>query len=287
MKQRIFLFGALMLMSFNAFPQGSGQKGEKPDPPYERNQLNQGKPVPYPSIREADVVYAKRIERVIDSREKKNLVMNWPKSALNKIIYDLVTTGEPTESGKLRVYRTDSLVNPLKIADAKKIGAKVVHYQIHNPKAPPEEIYDLIDVDTTEPFDPTQIKRWLLVEEWIFDKQRSMFFPRIIALAPLYQPELADVQLPEQPMFYINYSDLRPYLANEECFNRQNNAMRVTYSDFFDQRLFSSYITKESNDRDFAIKDFDAFKNNPMDALYESERIKNDMMNWESDLWEY
>ncbi|MGZ5304129.1 MAG: hypothetical protein ACXWDO_08475 [Bacteroidia bacterium] len=32
---------------------------------------------------------------------------------------------------------------------------------------------------------------------------------------------------------------------------------------------------------------FPEFKDNPMEALYESERIREDLFNWEHDLWEY
>jgi gliding motility associated protien GldN len=286
MKRKIILSITGIFISLCLYAQDN-MPGEKPGPPYKRTELAERKVIQYPPLREADVIYAKRIERIIDVREKKNLVMNWPKSALNKIIYDLVLTGEPTESGKLRAYRTDSLSNAMLIQDIRKVGCDINTIQIHDPNAPDSDIYATIDKVDTTLFDPSTIKRWKIVEEWIFDKQRSMFFPRIIALAPLFQPNLNGVLFPEQPMFYISYLDARQFLANTECFNRQNDAMRFTFYDFFEQRLFSSYITKENNDKDFAIKDFDEFKNNPRDALYDSERIKIDMMNWESDLWEY
>jgi gliding motility associated protien GldN len=251
---------------------------------YEKKDVKERKAIPYRPIREADVIYAKRIERVIDTREKKNQVMVWPKSPLNKIIYTLVTTGENTGTGKLKAYRTDSLDNAITIADVKKIGGSCETTSI---QIDPNDPYNTKDSTICTPFDFTQIKRWKIFEEWIFDKQCGMFFPRIVALAPLYVPNLNGVPLPEQAMFYVSFADLRPILVNEEVFNRQNDAMRLTYLDFFEQRLFSSYITKESNDKDFAIKDFPEFKDAPMDALYESERIKTDMFNWEHDLWEY
>jgi gliding motility associated protien GldN len=251
---------------------------------YEKKDVKERKAIPYRPIREADVIYAKRIFRTIDTREKKNQVMIWPKSALNKIIYTLVTTGESSSTGKLKAYKTDSLDNAMTVSDVKKVGGscETVSIQID-----PNDPYNTKDSTVCTPFDFTQIKRWSVYEEWIFDKQCGMFFPRIVALAPLYTPNLNGVPLPEQPMFWVSFADLRPILVNEEVFNRQNDAMRLTYLDYFEQRLFSSYITKESNDKDFAIKEFPEFKDAPMDALYESERIKTDMFNWEHDLWEY
>jgi gliding motility associated protien GldN len=131
------------------------------------------------------------------------------------------------------------------------------------------------------------VNRFMIYEEWIFDKQRGMFFPRIVAIAPLFKQTIGGVELGERPMFYVSFEELRPIIINEEVFNRQNDAMRQTYYDFFEQRLFSSYITKESNMYDRAIKDMPEFKDDPMEALYESERIREELFNWEHDLWEY
>lgn len=254
---------------------------------YDKKAVKERKVVPYPPLREADVIYAKRIERVIDTREKKNMVMNWPKNPLNRVLYTLVTTGADAKGfGKLKAYRTDSLDVAMSIEDIGKLGGFSETVSIQDPRYP-DDPYATFDSTVYTPFDYTQIKRYKINEEWIFDKQRGMFFPRIISIAPLYKPNIGGVEMPEMPMYYINFEELRPILVNEEVFNRQNDAMRLTYYDFFEQRLFSSYIVFESNDKDLAINNFPEFKDNPMEALYESERIREDLFNWEHDLWEY
>ena len=83
---------------------------------YDKKAVKERKVVPYPPLREADVIYAKRIERVIDTREKKNMVMQWPKNPLNRVIYTLITQGADAKGfGKLKAYRTDSLDKALTI----------------------------------------------------------------------------------------------------------------------------------------------------------------------------
>jgi hypothetical protein len=50
------------------------------------------------------------------------------------------------------------------------------------------------------------------------------------------------------------------------------------------QRRFSSYIVRESNvynNRD--IQDYATY----MDAMFEAERVKQEIFEWEHDLWEY
>lgn len=81
--------------------------------------------------------------------------------------------------------------------------------------------------------------------------------------------------------------DLRHYLINYEIFNRQNDAARLTYDDWFEQRLFNSYVVKEANQQDMYIKDYAEFKDNGVAAILEGERIKNELFEKEHDLWEY
>jgi gliding motility associated protien GldN len=252
---------------------------------YNKMAIKERTVVPYPSLREADVIYAKRIERVIDVREKKNLSMKWPKNPFSKILRENVTTGEADSYGKLKAYKNDSLASVYTVKEIKSRGGEelTVPYApdpINNPDY-------LIDSTVVNELDWNTITRYKIIEEWIFDKQRSTFFPRIVAIAPLFKNVIQGIDLGEQALFYVSYTDLRKIIANEELFNRQNDAMRLSYLDFFELRLFSSYITRESNDFDMAIKDFPEFKDSPLDALYESERIKEQLFNWEHDLWEH
>jgi gliding motility associated protien GldN len=254
---------------------------------YDKRAVAERKVIPYPPLREADVLYAKRVQRVIDTREKKNMIMNWPINPFNKLLFDLTSKGADKKGfGKLKMYRTDSLDKAMTIEDFEKIGGSCESVQIPNPLNP-DDPYDMIDTTICTPFDPMNVNRFMVYEEWVFDKQRGMFFPRIIAIAPLFKQTIGGVELAERPMFYVSFEELRPIIINEEVFNRQNDAMRQTYYDFFEQRLFSSYITKESNMYDMAINQMPEFKDNPMEALYESERIREDLFNFEHDMWEY
>jgi len=252
---------------------------------YSKLGVKERKVIPYPPLREADVVYARRIQRMIDVKEKKNLPLNWALNPLSRLLYTWVTTGEAKSTGMLKAYTNDSLTHAMNISDIRKLGGSSETKQY----APDSNAPDILK-DTTifTAFDPSTITKFLINEEWIFDKQRGEFFPRIIAIAPMYKPSFGGVAAAvDYPMFWVSYLDLRPLFIKEEIFNRQNDAMRLSYYDFFEMRLFSSHITKESNEFNSAIADLPDFKDAPMDALYESERIKEELFNWEHDLWEY
>jgi hypothetical protein len=72
-------------------------------------------------------------------------------------------------------------------------------------------------------------------------------------------------------------------LANADAFNPMNDAQRRTYEDLFQKRFFSSFIIKESNVYDRSIATYAK----GLDALAESERIKEELFLLEHDLWHY
>jgi len=55
----------------------------------------------------------------------------------------------------------------------------------------------------------------------------------------------------------------------------------------FENRYFSSFITKKSNVNDFRLVDYDNLRENGVDMLLESNKIKEEIFNFEHDLWSY
>ena len=84
-------------------------------------------------------------------------------------------------------------------------------------------------------------------------------------------------------MYWIYYPDLRPILARYEVFNPKNDAVRLSWEDVFEARLFTSFITYESNVHDRFVAAYAT----GVDALLESDRIKQEMFEFEHDLWTY
>ena len=87
----------------------------------------------------------------------------------------------------------------------------------------------------------------------------------------------------DQPAFWIYFPEARQLLVTKEVVNRKNDATGLSFDDVFMKRLFASYVVKESNPEDLRIKDYAL----GIDKLYESERIKKELMDREHDLWSY
>lgn len=245
------------------------------------NEMVNKEPIPYPSIRKADVMWSKRIWREIDFRQKFNQKFYYPidpqqhwKSFIT-VVMDALKEGEITAYD---ISNTDELLVPLTYNEIMARETFEDHKVMRRPY-PPYEEYDTVIYTT---FQPTSVKRLRIKEDWYFDRQRSQMMVRIIALSPVMIKERNGEEI-TSPMFWISYPEARSLFAHSLVFNDYNSAMRLSYDEIFQKRLFDSYIYKEQNVYDRRISEYAT----GVDALLESERIKNQMQRFEEDLWEY
>jgi gliding motility associated protien GldN len=248
---------------------------------YKKSNILNAKVTPYANLRELDVMFSKRVWREIDLRDKMNMVFASPKGRLIDIITDAVMAGELTAydaTSTKEDVNGDEFSTVLKPEDAMSKFADSVLVPIFDNEGNQTGT-------TVKPgeFNPDSIVKFRIKEDWIFDKQRSVFEPRIIGIAPMIKVKAAGQTLDDQPAFWIYFPEVRQILVTKEVVNRRNDATGLSYDDVFMKRLFASYIVKESNPEDLRIKDYAQ----GIDKLQESERIKKELMNREHDLWSY
>ncbi|HTI59804.1 gliding motility protein GldN [Mucilaginibacter sp.] len=249
---------------------------------YKKTNILNARVTPYANVRESDVAYAKRVWREIDVREKMNQYLASPKQRLIDILMDAVAAGELTAydaNPSKEDPDGDAFARPLTAAQAKSKMADSV-------------LVDKFDKNTGDKigstmqpgqFNPDSIVKFRIKEDWIFDRQRSIFEPRIIGIAPMVKQNVTGLSLDYQPAFWIYFPDARPILATKEAVDRSNDNTGLSFDDVFMKRIFTSYIVKVSNDKDERIKDYAQ----GIDKLYESEKVKKQLMDWELNLWQY
>lgn len=234
--------------------------------------------IPYDNIREADVFWSKRVWRVIDVREKMNLVFAYPQEPLIEIIHSAASNGDLTVYSN-SVLDGDQFKEVLPTDKASSIGNRTDTTTVMDPITllPVEKIVQ-------EEFDPAKVIKYKLKEDWFFDEETSTFQVRIIAVAPIIESYSSDgTYLGDETMYWIYYPNLRPLLSKYEAYNTGNDAIRLSWEDIFEARYFDSYITKQSNVYDRVIQEYAT----GLDALFESDNIKQKLFEFEHDLWSY
>ena len=240
-----------------------------------KNLIVDNRVLPYEHVREADVVWQKKIWRVLDTREKMNLGFMNPLRPFLTIITDAATSGEIT------LFRTDDFDSPMTQEEFNKIVVRIDTSVIFDPDTYKEEIKI-----TRSELNYEDVKRYRIKEVWYFDKETSTMKVRILGIAPIRDvyDDNTGIFKYELPLFWVYYPQLREILAKEQVVNDKNDAAPMTWFDLFEARLFSSYIYKESNTLDLRLIDQYA---DGVDRLLESEKIKMELFNFEHDLWTY
>lgn len=229
----------------------------------------------YPPIREADITYQTKVDRVIDSREKLNLPFRHPEQGF----FQAMMAG--IENGAVKLY------DPAYPAFTQEINPIELRNQLYKKDtvriySPIMEDYELQEVENA--FDPGTIIRYRIREVTFFDKQTSTQRSRIIAIAPLVSAsdEFGNL-LYERPIGWIYWPHARQWFDRQPYFLDGTDQQAISWGDIFEMRRFSSYIVKRSNVSEARLQDNYAGR----DLLIKSQEVNRDLSNREHDLWSW
>ncbi|MDR3184177.1 MAG: gliding motility protein GldN [Prevotellaceae bacterium] len=255
--------------------------------------LKDKEPIPYPPLREADIFWSRRVWRVLDLRERLNYPLYYPTQVVQTRKSFVQALVSAIQSGAIKAYDTDTdefttellpedLRGRFEITDRTETRAKL------------DGSGDTTMVIRGE-FNWGEVRELLVKEDWFFDKHHSQMYVRIIGICPIrvYAKEIRTAdededmapEMVKKQLFWIYYPDVRKVLANTPCYVGENEVTQVSFDDLFQKRRFSSYITAISNNQN--NRQIFSYTRNGIEAMLESERQKQEIFNFESDLWEY
>jgi gliding motility associated protien GldN len=290
---------------------GSGGKDsllimDAPNPPLNNvwKKINNpnSKIVPYTYLRESDVMWSKRVWREVLLTEKMNLSLYYPivpvrdRKSFAQVIIDAITKGYVLGKGE---GKSDTMyLNAYFSADFLQIYNRKMFIQQFSgfDSLPIDRDGDLV-IDTTivvpRTFNTADIKKIRITEQWYFNKESSVMDVRTIGICLLKEKytwsgiikELVGVE----EVCWIYFPEARALFSQAECYNTKNDGARLSFDDIFWKRLFNGYIVKYENAYDRPISDMGQDKGylKGLDALLEGEKIKNEMIEMEHNLWEY
>ncbi|HVU99009.1 MAG TPA: gliding motility protein GldN [Puia sp.] len=255
----------------------------------ERNLVKDRNPLPYEHIREDDAVYRQRVWEEIDVHEKMNLPFVYKAVEDNGSQMFIKILLQAIKNGQVTAFADDRFSTPTTFKDiANNVVGKPHSVQIPDYVNDPDGSKGLMkDSMIQEEFNPEDIERYQIKEEWVFDKESSRLHVRILGIAPEKTIKNPDGSFRAVlPIFWVYYPDCRPLLAKYEAYNGKNYGARMSWEELFEARMFAPRIVKSTIDNP-GDQYIENYIKDPILRLLEGDNIKEKIFNYEQDLWSY
>jgi gliding motility associated protien GldN len=293
--KKILIAVVAILGSFSAIGQSNLLNAKTPDEiglkTVAQLDADNDKPLSYGYVHDRDVLMGKTTWEIIDLSERINFALYFPIDTANigsdrRSLYDVLTRA--MKSGEITEVYTDGYFNTKK--SLQDIQASLTRIdttdagreQINAGNSISEEYIlrqDLSAADVTE----YKIKGY-----WYFDKRQSELKYRLLGICPV-TPDVYSMNSEEKDyieLFWIFFPAARDVLHDAKAFNEKNSAMPISFDQILNSRRFNSVIYKEENV--YGDRGIDEYmKDNAQNQLLESERVKDKIRNFESDMWNY
>lgn len=132
-----------------------------------------------------------------------------------------------------------------------------------------------------------EVKSYMIKEGYVFDQATGTFKIIVLAICPIQvQEDYYGGNAQREPLFWVKYDDVRPYLSREMIMtSNYNNTMTYTFDDYFHKNMYEGDILKTVNmlGRTLAQE----AGNDPEALKQAQDSIESQLKAFKSDLWIY
>lgn len=262
-------------------------------------------------IPDYDIMYKKRLWRRMDLKEKQNRSFFAYNNEITKIIIEAVKAGVlfpyKNDSLQTRMSKEEFLENlkmPVYGADQLTEEEKAMGFTEDDvwgtddswgddsgwgDEETTDQQADVAPSTGSDYFFPMDVSVLEIMEDWVFDKRRSRLFFDIQSITLILPADKFPETGLQRQVGTFKYKDLEELFRSmpEEAiwFNPQNSAEHKNLADAFLLRLFSARLIKVANPEDSYIADI--YNTSPKEGLNASQRIEQELLELEHELWEY
>lgn len=259
-------------------------------------------PLKYGYIEGKDILRSKVVWEIIDLNEKINQPFYYNSDGIvssSKSLYQILLDGVNDGSIK-EVYEDELFTRRLNLEEIQRRTRYTVLSDAYierinaGEQVSEEEKQQYIDVYETK---TENVKMLKIKGMWYIDRRDGQMKYRLLGIAAMGKdPASMALRGPNGEslsendelidLFWIFYPSARELLANSIVFNSKNLSSDISFDDVLNARRFSSVIYKSENGygtgviQDYIPNDADA-------QLEESERIKEQILEMENDMWNY
>lgn len=130
-----------------------------------------------------------------------------------------------------------------------------------------------------------EITLYLVKEAYFFDKANGTFNSTVLAICPTIVRQEDEFSEPiKTPLVWLNYDEIRPYLAQHLIMTSNlNNALTYTMDDYFRKGMYKGEIIKTTNMMNKGLAQL--VGNKPEALKHAQDSIENQLKIFEKNLW--
>lgn len=266
--------------------------------------LENDNPLPYGYVNEErDVLFARHVWEVIDLDQRVNFPLYFPiednlgaeRRSLFNVLISAIENEEITEVYGDSYFRTKKTLEEVKQSfyhkEVNDYGKDVWNqYQGYT-----EEQLLAEGIFTEEHYSTSQVtgadvQQYAIRGYWYFDARQGELKYRLLGICPKAIPALDKLRDGDKgepiELFWIYFPDARQTLHKALAFNEKNSASPFNFDHLLNSRRFNATIYMVDNVYgDRKIEQY--LKDNAQFQLLESERLKEEIRNFEQDMWSY
>lgn len=217
------------------------------------------------SVGEADKQWMRIIYRQLDLDNDKNASLYFPEEPVDgqenlfRIIMRLLANNQVAAYEYLDGREVFTEQYRVKVRDALDRFHILYTDAKGSTERNPRFVIEESDVPSNE------VKSYYIIERWEYDTRHNRLRPHIEAICPiLHRSGDFGGEAIKYPMFWLKFSDIRPWLAQQSIFTSDdNNLPSCSYDDFFNLTMYEGEIYKTRN-----------LKNKSMVQLYPDDDVR-------------
>lgn len=280
---RILIVLAIFVFAQNADAQPptrrSGNNTEKKESAV-NIQLTERAKAQYPNTTVSeDVDWKRDIYRALNLEVEANATLYYPVEPMGEsvnlftLLFRLILSGDIT-AYKYNLDGYESFTEENKMDPKTMLENYRVYYEENNG----ELVVGNSDVPSAE------VLSYFVKESHYYDQRRGAYGKQITAICPvLHRAGEFSSEVTKYPMFWVSYSDIKPYLTqNKIMASSLNNVAQTTFDDFFAKGLYKGDIYKTVNAKNLAISQY---CKDSVEIKKEQEKIEQQLKDFQTNLW--
>jgi gliding motility associated protien GldN len=290
-------------------PAEIGQKSEQ------QRLLENDNPLPYGYVNEErDVLYSKHVWEIIDLDQRVNFPLYFPiednlgaeRRSLFNVLITAIENEEITEVYDDSYFRVKKSLEEIKsVFEAKVLTPEgedlVTQWAASYPELYGDDLTRKLEEEGVlsdehffiERVSGADVVQYHIRGYWYFDARQGELKYRLLGICPMAIGALDKIRASQtnteaEPtaLFWVYFPDARQTLHKALAFNEKNSASPFNFDHLLNSRRFNATIYMVDNV--YGDRRIDQYlKDNAQFQLLESERLKEEIRNFEQDMWNY